>query len=301
VRHTLIAALGLGACAGCDIDDRTFSDLALSSRRIESDAGAAPAGETSRTAADAGSTDAGSAGEGALVVEPASPLERPVRALGDTVATPLVGGATGRDDRARCVDGVLIGFDYRFNDGAAASFPERMTFVKPVCAVPVVSGEALELLEPAAFAWSEVAGDVGDVERPVPTHRVRCPDGYAVVGLTGSIDEVLASPQTFAVRELELDCAPLLVSAERAGIALGVVASVAAERFSSAPGSIPIEVACDSGTTVATGAIVRWGSWLDAVGLQCSRLAWPFTGGHGCALNDDCQSGICNSWARCEP
>ena len=286
------------ACAGCDIDDRTFENgkLTFSSRRELASADAGALG-----AADAGPPDTARADAGPLLPDPtAMDAERPIRALGDTLATGLLGGQTGRDERARCVEGVLVGLDYRFNDGTA-QFPDRLTFVSPVCATPNVFGKSLDLSEPASIAWSEVGGDGTEALRPEPTHRLLCPEGYAIVGLTGSMDELQTGPQIFAVRELEIDCAPLLVKPERVDIARGAIATVAAERVSPAPGALRVDIACDPGTTAATGAIVRWGSWLDGVGLQCSRLAWPFTTGHGCALDDDCQSGRCGSFATCAP
>jgi hypothetical protein len=295
-----VAALLLLACVACDIDDRDVESgtLTLSSRRelASADAGSLALADAGPALGDAGTP---------LPSEPVEPPQpdaaRPIRALGETSATPLVGGPSGKEELARCVQGILVGLDYRFNDSTAAAFSDRLIIVAPVCAVPSVSAGTVALDEPAVVAWSVIGGDGTDVVRPVPTRQLRCPEGYAIVGLTGSMDEVLASPQTFAVRELEIQCAPLLVSAERVDIARGVVARVAAERFSSLPGSIAIEVECESGTTAATGATVRWGSWLDGVGLQCSRLVWPFADGHGCVLDDECQSGVCGSWARCEP
>jgi hypothetical protein len=284
------------ACAGCHIDDRTFENGTLVSSQVGADGGLP--GPT-----DAGPGDAGGRDDAAPLPPDSSEsiAERPIRALGDASATALMGAETGRDERARCVEGVLVGLDYRFNDSTHESFPNRFTFVAPVCATPNVSARSLELSEPASVAWSVVGGDAAEVVRPVPTHQLRCPEGYAIVGLTGSMDEVQTSPQVFAVRELEMDCAPLLVDAGRVDIARGPIASVAAKAVSPAPGALHVEVACEVGTTVATGALVSWGSWLDGVGLQCSRLGWPFTGGHGCALDEDCQSGVCQAFATCAP
>jgi hypothetical protein len=291
----LAVAAVLFAGAGCHIDDRTFESGTLSFSQLGIDAGPpAPV--------DAGPQDAGGGNDAApLPVDPSgADVERPIQALDDALPTELVGGPTGRDERARCVEGVLVGFNYRFNDGTDPSLPIAFTFIAPVCATPQVSAGALDLSEPASVVWSTVGDDGSEVVRPVPTHQLRCPEGYGVMGLSGSMDEVLASPQVFGVRDLEIDCAPLLVKTERTVIARGPIASVAAERFAPA-GAIHVEVACDSGTTVATGALVHWGSWLDGVGLQCSRLAWPFTSGHGCALDEDCQSGVCQAFATCAP
>jgi hypothetical protein len=293
---TLAAASVSFACAGCQIDDRTFENGTLSFPQLGVDAGERPS-------SDAGTGDAGEKEEAApRPPEPSEPeLDRPIRALDDALATALMGGATGRDERARCVEGVLIGFNYRFNDSTDESFPNRLTFVAPVCATPNVSAGSLDLSEPAGVVWSVVGGDGSEVVRPVPTHQLRCPEGYGVVGLNGSMDEVWTSPQIFAIRELEIACAPLLVKAERVDITRGPIASVAAARISPTPGTFAVAVSCDVGTTVATGALVHWGSWQDGVGLQCSRLGWPFTAGHGCALDEDCQSGVCEAFATCAP
>ena len=296
VHVTLALVAAALAGSACDIDDRTFasSELTFSRRTLESgDAGTTDGGATA--------VDAGSARDAAPSPEPAPDEDRPVRALGDAVPTDPLGGFTGKEESARCVEGVVIGFDYRFNDSTADAFPDRFTFVVPVCAVPDISGDALVPNEPAQRVWSAVGGDATEVVRPVTTQRVLCPRGYAVIGLIGSMDEVVPSPQTFAVRELAIACAPLLVDADRVDILRGPIASVTAEPASAVPGALPVEVACGDGTNVATGATVRWGSWLDGVELQCSRLAWPFTNGHGCALDDDCQSGTCDVWATCAP
>jgi hypothetical protein len=295
--HLALATAGaLIASTGCHIDDRTFENGTLSFSQSSVDAGLPEP-------VDAGAEDAGGGNDAApLPLDPhGTDVERPIQALGDALATGLVGSPTGRDERARCVEGVLVGFDYSFNDGTDESFPNRFTFVAPVCATPKIAAASLDLSEPASVVWSVVGGNGAEVVRPKPTHELRCPEGYAVVALTGSMDEALASPQVFALRDLEIDCAPLLVNAERVDIARGPLASVAAEHFAPAPGALRVEVACDAGTTVATGALVHWGSWLDSVGLQCSRLAWPFTGGHGCALDEDCQSGECQAFATCAP
>ena len=302
--HLFLLVSGVALALACDIDDRTLENGEL--KLIRADAG--DAGPDSADAAP----DADAPDTAPLVPRPGAPdpeaaegntpdEPRPIRALGDAVPTGLVGGLTGTDDRARCVEGVAIGFNYAFNDGAHPQFPNRMTFAVPICAVPSVVDGALDFSEPAPLAWSVVGGDDATVTRPVTTRSVLCPVGYAVVGLTGSMDEVQAEPQLFAVRELEIDCAPVFVRDGRIDLARGPVASVATESFSSAPGAYRVEVACDGRTTAATGAVVRWGSWLDAVGLSCSRLAWPFTAGQGCALDEDCQSGVCESFATCAP
>jgi hypothetical protein len=290
------AALSL-ACA-CDIDDRKLENGSLGLSRGDAGDAGADAGD--------GGPERGDGLEPKDAAPPTTPEDdpaepRPIRALGDAQLTGLVGGMTGTDDRARCVEGVLVGFNYAFNDGAHPQFPSRLTFMVPVCAAPRVAGESLDLGEPAPLAWSVVGGDDASVTRPATTRSVLCPQGYAVVGLTGSMDEVQAEPQLFAVRELEIDCAPLFVRDGRIDLARGPVASVSVERFAAASGVSRVEVTCGEGTTAATGAVVRWGSWLDGVGLQCSRLAWPFTAGRGCALDEDCQSGVCESFATCAP
>lgn len=287
----------------CDIDDRTLENGQLRLTRADAgDAGAADAAPGEVALEDSGAPPPKPTTPRPVVQDPATPDEpRPIRALGDAVPSGLVGGPTGQDDRARCVEGVAIGFNYAFNDGAHPQFPNRMTFAVPICAVPSVVDGVLDFSEPAPLAWSVVGGDDSSVTRPVTTRSVLCPVGYAVVGLTGSMDEVQPEPQLFAVRELEIDCAPVLVRDGRIDLARGPVASVAMESFSPAPGAYRVEVACDGRTTAATGAIVRWGSWLDAVGLSCSRLVWPFTAGQGCALDEDCQSGVCESFATCAP
>jgi hypothetical protein len=303
--HLLHWSAALSLVCACSIDDRTLQNGSLTLIRADAgdaglDAGDAGAGEGTGADTTLPTPGSGEPPEPADPAEPGTPAEpRPIRALGDAVSTGLVGGSTGTDDRARCVEGVLVGFDYAFNDAAHPQFPSRLTFVRPVCATPVVVDDALDLSAPGALAWSVVGGDDGSLVRPDAARPLRCPEGYGVVGLTGSVDEV--GTQLFAVRELEIDCAPLAVQDGRVDIVRGPVASVAAERFSATPGAVPVEVACGDGTTAATGAIVRWGSWLDGVGLQCSRLIWPFSAGQGCALNEDCQSGVCESFATCAP
>jgi len=301
--HLLHGGLALSLVLACEIDDRTLQNGRLTLTRADAGDAGADAADATPPGDDTEASAPGSGKPDEPVEQDEPPLEqgepRPIRALGDAVSSGLVGGLTGTDDRARCVEGVLVGFNYAFNDAAHPQFPSRLTFVRPVCATPVVVDEGLDLSAPGALAWSVVGGDDGSLVRPDAARPLLCPEGYAVVGLTGSVDEV--GTQLFAVRELEIECAPLAVQDGRVDIVRGPVASVAAERFSATPGMLPVEVSCNGGTTAATGAIVRWGSWLDGVGLQCSRLIWPFTAGQGCALDEDCQSGVCESFATCAP
>lgn len=302
-RRLVVALAGVSLVLACDIDDRTLQNGELRLTRADAgDAGAADAAPDAVAPGDTGAVAPKPVAPAPVAPAPDEPDEpRPIRALGAAVPTGLVGGLTGTDDRARCVEGVAIGFNYAFNDGAHPQFPNRMTFAVPICAVPLVVNGALDFSEPAPLAWSVVGGDDASITRPTTTRSVLCPVGYAVVGLTGTMDEVQADPQLFAVRGLEIDCAPVFVRDGRIDLARGPVASVETESFSPAPGAYRVEVACDGRTTAATGAIVRWGSWLDAVGLSCSRLVWPFTAGQGCALDEDCQSGVCESFATCAP
>src|SRR5262245_41786522 len=135
----LAAAIAWLACAGCDIDDRTLysGQLRLSSLL---DGGLDGGVDAATDAGNGDGIDPQPTPTGPVVDE-----ARPIRALGDEVATALLGGFTGRDDRARCVEGVLVGLDYRFNDSSTEPFPSRLTFVRPICAVPNVLDDGVDL------------------------------------------------------------------------------------------------------------------------------------------------------------
>jgi hypothetical protein len=88
----------------------------------------------------------------------------------------------------------------------------------------------------------------------------RCPENQVVVGLDGRAG--------LLVDQIVLQCAPILV--DGATISFGAIGNAAP--FGGEGGvAIPEPIPCPAGA-LATGAVIRAGDAVDAVGLRCSPL-----------------------------
>jgi hypothetical protein len=246
--------------------------------------------------------DAGiSVGGGPGVVVPPPVLPRPVVVAappGELVA--LAGNPTGGQPRtAICTGGVLGGLFFQYFTSVALS-PERLSYVWPLCntlepgTTNLLDGEGYDATFPDGLEDDPVFTALRDNEA---FDVVTCPIDQYVVGISGSHDPVGAS---VGIRSLNLECAPLLSNPEQSDVAPGAIGVASAAGIAPAPGVTPFEQVCPPGT-VASQLDLRFGSWLDALGLRCSAVRWPFTAGHACSAGAQCQSGSCDIAGVCAP
>ena len=126
---------------------------------------------------------------------------------------------------------------------------------------------------------------------------VTCPIDQYVVGIRGSFE---ATGTSVGFRSLSLACAPLSANPEQSDVVPGAIGIASAAGIAPSPGVTPFEQMCPAGAT-ASQLDLRFGSWLDAIGLRCSAVRWPFTAGHACSAGEQCQSGSCDAAAVCAP
>jgi hypothetical protein len=253
------------------------------------------------------------------VVSPALPLE-PEDAGGDAGAVPappelprpvvvaeppgalvaLAGNPTGGEPRtAICAGGVLGGLSFKsFNSAAASS--DRLSHVWPSCKTleagtpNLVDGDGYDATFPDGLADDPVFTAPRENEA---FGAVTCPIDQYIVGISGSFESTGTS---VGFRSLSLACAPLIANPEESDVVPGAIGIVSAGGIAPALGVIPFEQMCPPGTT-ASQLDIRFGSWLDAIGLRCSAVRWPFTAGHTCSAGEQCQSGSCPAATVCAP
>jgi hypothetical protein len=315
-------ALSLAACAALiDVDDYEFEqpDAARASPALPlqppADAGKpapSPPGALDPTG-DPGSAIPGPAvvpvaQEGGLpgrdagaAVDPTPPeLPRPV-----VVAEPpgalvaLAGNPTGGQPRtAICAGGVLGGLFFQYFTSTAAN-PDRLSYVWPLCntlqagAPNLRDGEGYDATFPDGLADDPVFTALRENEAFAV---VTCPLDQYIVGISGSFEPTSSS---VGFRSLNLACAPLGSNPEQSNIVPGSIGIVPAGSIAPALGLVPFEQMCPPGA-IASQLDLRFGSWLDAIGLRCSAVRWPFTAGHACSAAEQCQSGNCNA-SVCAP
>lgn len=192
----------------------------------------------------------------------------------------------------------MIGVDYRYNAGGQ-TFPDRLTFVAPTCASLSLPGTELELEPGAAVAWTQPDDD-GAAMSADPSHPLRCPAGYVVVGFDVTTDARPEGNPVVVVRSLSLDCAPLSLNAETSEVTVGSIVSIHSEGIAPRDGVLAFPADCPD-ARVAAGIVLHSDSFVEDFGLQCASLTWPFAAGHGCATQADCQSNACDERDICSP
>lgn len=191
----------------------------------------------------AGGEDAdGSAGAGMAMLEYAT-VEDTVQRGPFTTDSSMV--------RDACPSGsVLIGLNAQLDQGVVGQ-------LQGVCGVPTLGPMPGQLtIEPGrSLLWE------GDAAGELVTRS--CPSGSAVVAFQGRSGALLD--------QLQLDCAPLLLS----GDALVMGEPVAIEPIGNLGGS-PFERAACADSAVAAGIRVSVDHWIVGVGLTCARvsLSW---------------------------
>lgn len=254
----------------------------------------------SPVASDAGADDAREpdAGQGPLEPPPAAP--RPVVVVdAPEPLLDLAGNPAGGVPRsATCPGGVMYGVVFQYFT-SSASAPDRLSYVWPLCTqllpgTPALAdGEAFEEVWLSSTPTDPVFAPLRDGEE---LDALFCEPGEYVVGIEGSLEPVNPS---VAFRSLGVRCASLGTSAERSDVAHGAISSA---RFDVAPASAASAFAqqCPEGRA-GSQLDLRFGNWLDAVGLGCSVVRWPLPAGGACASGPDCQSGSCSADGVCAP
>ena len=127
---------------------------------------------------------------------------------------------------------------------------------------------------------------------------IECPVNQYVVGISGSYDDPVIPSVAF--RSLSIQCATLNVDPERSLVSSGTIGSVSTLGVEPDSGAIAFTQSCPAGSA-ATQLELRFGTWLDAVGLRCSAVRLPFAAGHACVSGEECQSGSCGAAGVCAP
>jgi hypothetical protein len=311
--------LALAACTALiDVDEYQFegpeAEQASPVLPLEPEDAGKPALSPPRVLDPSGDAGSGMPGQGGLPVaqDAGSPvgsgggaappeLPRPV-----VVADPpgalvaLAGNPTGGQPRtAICAGGVLGGLFFQYFTSDAGN-PDRLSYVWPLCntleagAPNLVDGDGYDATFPDGLAGDPVFTALRENES---FDSVTCPLDQYIVGIRGSFE---ATGGSVAFRSLSLACAPLSSNPEQSDVVPGAIAIVPAEGIAPALGVMPFEQMCPPGTT-ASQLDLRFGNWLDAVGLRCSAVRWPFTAGHTCSSGEQCQSGSCPAATVCAP
>jgi hypothetical protein len=232
---------------------------------------------------------------------PAEPLPRPVVVGEPTLLAQLAGSPTGGQPRAAtCPDGVIYGLFFQYYTSVALE-PDRLTYVWPICsrlepATPnLADGEAYDAVWPISSLDDPVFAPLRENEL---IGGLTCPIDEYLVGIQGSYDEPVGPSVGF--RSFGILCASLNTDAERSDVVHGPLGVLTASGISPFAGGLPFEQRCPTGQ--AGGQLdLRFGNWLDAIGLRCSSVSWPFTAGHVCTTPEQCQSGQCGVDGVCAP
>lgn len=259
--------------------------------RVEADASPPPAPPHDAGADTAPSPDA-------FPPEPPRPI-----ALGEPgPVIELAGNARGGGARAAdCPGAVLAGIYYRYFT-ATGAFPNRLSFVAPICGALQPTAPVLAFGGLTDARWLDVAtGESVELPPLRATEQeasVFCPGDEVVVGSGTTFDDPVDISVAF--RTLTLSCATLSSDPERVDIVQGPVTVSSAPGLSPTRGAFAVEQPCPPGSA-ASALELRSGAWLDGYGLRCSLIRWPFDAGHACASGTECQSGVCGAAATCEP
>ncbi|HTV17628.1 MAG TPA: hypothetical protein VMG12_03130 [Polyangiaceae bacterium] len=252
----------------------------------------ADAGGADDTPPDASSTPPPAA-------EPGAP-SRPVVIDAPEALLQLSGSPTGGTARsASCPGGIISGIVFQYWTSAALE-PDRLAYVWPVCSRLLPSVPTLAAGEEFEPSWlvSEPTDPVFALLREnEDIDALICPDNQYLVGIDGTYDDPV--PPSVGFRSLGIHCAGLGSDAERSDVTHSAV-SVAGVNVSPVDGAFAFTQECPEGRA-ASQLDLRFGNWLDAVGLACSVVRWPFGAGHTCAAGPQCQSGSCGGDGLCAP
>ena len=251
---------------------------------------------------DGGEGEPPDAGSGVPPGGETPPTERPRPVVVDAPEPllALAGNATGGMPRtATCPSGVIYGLVFQYWMSAAVE-PDRLTYVWPLCTRLVPSPPSLSSGEEYDASWL-VSDPADPVFAPLRENEgidsLLCPSNQYLVGIDGSYDDPVAPSVGF--RSLGIHCAGLASDGERSDVVHSAV-SAASAGVAPAAGAFAFSQDCSDGRA-ASQLDLRFGNWLDAVGLGCSVVRWPFTAGHACAEGSQCQSGSCGGDGLCVP
>jgi hypothetical protein len=179
--------------------------------------------------------------------------------------------------------------------------PDRLSYVWPIC--NRLEPGTPNLKDGEVYDANWIVSSPGDpVFAELRVNElfdwIACPVDQYVVGIEGSYDDPV--PPSIAFRSLAVRCAPLNTDAERVGVVHGPAGYAVASGISPVGGALPFVQSCPEGQA-ANQLELRFGNWLDAIGLRCSTVRWPFTAGHSCGADIECQSGACGIDGTCVP
>lgn len=298
-RAALTGLLGAGLwISGCtavlDFDQYVFADGGLEQTPglpLQPDA-AAPA-PVPAPVADAGPIDPAGPDAGAPGVQPSpGPLPRPVIVDPPEPLQALAGNPLGGAPRtATCPGGVIQGIVFQFFTSLAGS-PDRLTYVWPFCNALIATTPTLTAGTSFDATWLD-ALPTDPVFAPLRENEgidsLVCPPNQFLVGIDGTYDENIGPSVGF--RSIGIRCAGLGADSSRSEVVHSGVFSAGAS-VAPASGAFSFGQQCPEGR--AAGQLdVRFGSWLDAMGVACSVVRWPFTAGQTCSTGLQCQSGSC--------
>jgi hypothetical protein len=226
---------------------------------------------------------------------PPVPVPRPILVSEPAPLPQLIGSATGGEARTtNCPGGVLRGLFFQY-------YPDRLSFVWPACGLLQTSESNLTDGESFDANWIDGSPD-DPVFAPLRDTEsfglISCPANQYVVGISGSYDDPVNPSVAF--RSVSIQCAALNADPERSLVSSGTVGSLSTAGIEPANGAFAFTQPCPAGSA-ATQLELRFGAWLDAIGLRCSAVRLPFAAGHACAGGVDCQSGSCGAAGVCDP
>jgi hypothetical protein len=234
---------------------------------------------------------------------PTETLPRPVLVAEPEPLVQLSGSATGGEPRAaNCPGGVIYGLVFQYYTSLAFN-PDRLSYAWPICSGLLPSPSASNLSDGESFDANWLMSSPDDpvfaaLRDNEAIDVLTCPAEQYVVGIEGTYDEPVGPSVGF--RSLAIRCASLNTDAERSDVVHGSLGVVSASGIAPVAGALSFAQACPDGQAGAQLEL-RFGSWLDAIGLRCSPVRWPFTRGHACATAVDCQSGSCGADGLCAP
>jgi hypothetical protein len=132
----------------------------------------------------------------------------PTPSMGSVEETTFLFGTVGGEPRrADCVDGAMVGVEFWYLPSGAPQFPDRLTFVAPLCMrldsldeafaagitgpleLPLWAGPDQGFLDTPPGHWPEELYDI-----------LLCPPGQVVLGFSGTLDPAPETPATSALR-----------------------------------------------------------------------------------------------------
>lgn len=226
---------------------------------------------------------------------PDVPAPRPILVSEPLPLPQLIGSPTGGQPRTtNCPGGVMRGLFFQ-------NYADRLSYVWPICGF-LQPGEP-SLTDGASFdaIWLDALPEdpvFAPLREGESFGRIACPANQYVVGLSGSYDDPVAPSVAF--RSVSIQCAGLNADPNQSLVIGGDASSVTTSGVEPADGAIAFSQPCPAGSA-ATQLELRFGAWLDALGMRCSSIRLPFAAGHACAGGEECQSGSCDAAGVCAP